>query len=114
MYSINKISKIKHIHPKILERMYLFILWLIGKKETHGYGLIKKLKEGGIASARASRLYPLLNSMLNEGLISQSEERVGKRIKKVYMLTSKGRNALKNGKKLFSGLVKEFLGEMIK
>lgn len=101
-------------HPKMLQKMYVFFLWLINRKKTHGYGLIKLLKEGGFSHAEPSRLYPLLNNMLNEKLISQSKESQGKRIRKVYVLTAKGKKKLKDGGKVFPPLLKEFLKEMIK
>ena len=100
--------------PAIMrKRMYLFILWLISKKQTHGYGLIKELRDGGFAAASAARLYPLLNMMLKDGLISQREEKQGRRVKKVYMLTAKGFATLKEGKKMFKGIMVKFLKEMI-
>lgn len=101
-------------NPEILKKLYLFILWLISKKKTHGYGLIKVLQGCGFRSSKASRLYPLLNTMLKEGLISQEEEAHGKRIRKIYALTATGRKKLEAGKKrFFSGLIREFLREMI-
>ena len=102
-----------NIHPEMLKRMHLFILWLINKKKVHGYGLIKLLKKEGM-QARASRLYPLLSTMLDDGFISQKEEKQGKRIRKIYALTAKGKNQLNHGKMFFSGLIAEFLKEMIK
>ena len=104
---------IKKAHGMMRRRMYLFILWLISKKRTHGYGLIKELKKGGFASASSGRLYPLLNMMLKDGLISLKEEKQGERVKKVYTLTAKGWNMLKEGKKMFKGIMVEFLKEMI-
>ncbi|HLD60158.1 MAG TPA: helix-turn-helix transcriptional regulator [Candidatus Bilamarchaeaceae archaeon] len=107
------LKNFKHVPSEMFKRMSLFVLWLISKRKVHGYELIKWLQSEGIP-ASASRLYPLLNQMLAEDLISQKEEKDGRRIKKIYRLTSKGKNKLKNGKNLFSGLFGEFLKEMIR
>ena len=103
----------RYIHPKVLEKLSLFMLWLISKNKTHGYELIKLANDGKFSSAKASKVYPLLNEMLEEGLISQTEKNEGKRIRKVYAITETGRRKIKDGKKLFSGALKEFLREMI-
>ncbi len=103
----------KKIPTHLLQKMHLFLLWLINKKQLHGYEMIKLLKKEGMKSASASRLYPLLNSMHEQKLILQKEKKQGARIRKVYALTQKGRKRLQEGKKLFTGLMKEFLKEMI-
>ena len=105
--------KIPSIPKHVLQKMHLFILWLISKRKMHGYEMIRLLKKEGMKSATPSRLYPLLNQMLREKLISQKYEKVGKRIRKIYALDSKGKDRLKKGRELFSGLMKEFLKEMI-
>jgi len=104
----------RYAHPLIAKKVYLFLLWLIKRKEMHGYEIIKVLKNDGMHLMCPSRLYPLLNSMLQEGLILQKEKRQGRRIKKVYMLTKKGERELAEGKDAFRGLVREFLEEMLK
>ncbi|MBS3068395.1 PadR family transcriptional regulator [Candidatus Micrarchaeota archaeon] len=97
----------------ILKKMYLFILWLISKRELHGYGMIKLLNKEGMKHATASRLYPLLNIMYKENLIFQKEKKQGKRVRKIYALTAKGKKKLSDGKKMFPPLMREFLKEMI-
>ena len=103
----------KKIPTHILQKMHLFLLWIINRKELHGYEMIKLFKKEGMKSASASRLYPLLNSLHEQGLILQKEKKQGARVRKVYALTKKGKKQLYEGKKLFSGLMKEFLKEMI-
>ena len=106
-------KNINSIPSHFLQKMYLFILWIISKKELHGYEMIKMLRKEDMKSANASRLYPLLNKMHSEGLIFQKEKKQGKRIRKIYALTVKGRKKLSEGKKLFPPLICEFLKEMI-
>jgi len=74
--------------------------------------IIKILKDEGIRVG-ANRLYPVLNAMLKDGVISQKEKRDGKRVRKVYVITLKGRKVLEGGKKLFRGIVGEFTREML-
>ncbi len=108
-------SKIKKLSPEHLNRIYLFLMWLIiRKKKTHGYALLQTLKESGFKSARASMLYPLLNQMLKQGLLSQKTETRGKRVRKLYSPAPKGRKLLLDGRRMFSGLFGEFVREMVK
>lgn len=97
--------------PIMRQRLNLFFLWLIEKKEAHGYQIIKMMREDGHAVS-ASRLYPILNGMLADGLITQKEKMDGKRVRKVYVLAPKGKKELANGKEMFNGLIGEFLKEM--
>jgi len=108
---ISKNVHITCIPPIMRQRLNLFFLWLIEKKEAHGYQIIKMMREDGHAVS-ASRLYPILNGMLADGLITQKEKMDGKRVRKVYVLAPKGKKELANGKEMFNGLIGEFLKEM--
>ena len=105
-------KKAKYAHPGINGGNCIFLLWLIRKHEVHGYQIIKLLKDEGIR-AGANRLYPVLNAMLKDGVISQKERRDGKRVRKVYIITLKGKKVLNCGKKLFRGIIGEFIREML-
>jgi len=105
-------SKTRYAHPEIKGGNCIFLLWLISKHEAHGYQIIKLLKDEGMRVG-ANRLYPVLKNMLKDGVISQKEKRDGKRVRKVYVITLKGRKALKEGKKLFRGIAGEFTKEML-
>lgn len=107
-------DRMKQMHPMIMKKAYLFLLWLIRKKEMHGYEIMKILEKDCVHAMGPSRLYPLLNGMLDDGLISQKEKKQGKRIKKVYVLTKKGERELVEGRSLFTGLVREFIIDMLK
>jgi DNA-binding PadR family transcriptional regulator len=106
-------GKMKYAHPDIRGGNCLFLLWLIKRQEVHGYQIIKILGEEGMRIG-AGRLYPVLNNMLSDGVISQKEKRDGKRVRKVYVITPKGRKVLKAGKRLFKGIAGEFIREMLK
>ncbi|MCX8175248.1 MAG: PadR family transcriptional regulator [Candidatus Micrarchaeota archaeon] len=100
-------------HPHLVRKMHLFLLWMISRGKMHGYEILKALKEDGQIPASAGRLYPILNDMMRQGLISQREEKSGKRVRKLYVLTRKGRKQLEEGKKGFRGLLRQFVLEMV-
>ncbi|MCX8196973.1 MAG: PadR family transcriptional regulator [Candidatus Micrarchaeota archaeon] len=107
------IKRVRTIHPEMTHKAYLFLLWLISKKRLHGYEMIKLLEKEGIGSMGASRLYPMLNQMLKRGWIRQVETKIGKRKRKAYEITSDGSKTLQEGKKLFRGILGEFIREML-
>lgn len=100
-------------NPEFIRKARTFLLWLINKKSVHGYEIIKLLRKEGHPHAYPARLYPLLKSMLDDLLISQKEVNVGLRVRKIYKLTQKGKRELKEGKKMFTGIFREFLREMV-
>jgi len=110
---VSNMSDIKCIHPDMMKKAYLFVLWMIKRKEMHGYEIIKQLEHEGHPPLGLNRIYPMLNHMLEEGLISQKERKTGKRVRKIYVITPMGRKMLLEEKKTFKGLVGEFLREML-
>jgi DNA-binding PadR family transcriptional regulator len=70
----------------------LALLSLVAEGPSHGYELMKKLQEraGGVYRASAGTIYPTLQQLEDEGLVS-SESQEGKR---VYRLTEAGRREL--------------------
>jgi DNA-binding PadR family transcriptional regulator len=71
----------------------LALLSLIAEGPKHGYELMRQLEErsGGIYNASAGTVYPTLQQLEDEGLIS-SDSKEGKR---VYAITSAGSEELK-------------------
>ncbi|MCI0504231.1 PadR family transcriptional regulator [Candidatus Micrarchaeota archaeon] len=107
---------------KAFERMAMrhmfsaFLLWYISKGRVHGYELIKRLeKEEGFRVTTPSQLYPMLKSLMKQGFVSQEREMRGKRARKVYRITAKGRVLLQDVKKCMrkNPLKLEFLREMV-
>lgn len=70
----------------------LALLSLLSERPCHGYELMKELeaRSGGAYRASAGTIYPTLQQMEDEGLVTSVEER-GKR---VYRLTEAGRGEL--------------------
>ncbi|MFH1520185.1 MAG: PadR family transcriptional regulator [Candidatus Micrarchaeota archaeon] len=104
------------MHKQMLKHMLLsFLLWLISKKPIHGYELIKKIEDdGGFRIVTASKLYPILKLLTNQGFIAQKKESQGQRVRKVYHITTKGSDILKHMKNCIckSKLKRAFLKEM--
>src|SRR5688500_941375 len=69
------------------------ILKLLSDEERmYGYELSQRVKEitDGKIVLKDGSLYPALQKMTSDGLLSFKEEHVGKRVRKYYYLTRKG------------------------
>ena len=74
--------------------LFTIILKLLSDRERmYGYEMSIQVKElsGGKILLRDGSLYPALQKMTSDGLLSFHEEVVGGRIRKYYFLTPKGR-----------------------
>lgn len=78
-----------------LQTIVLKILKDHGK--TYGYEItqrVKDLSEGSILLTEGA-LYPTLHRLEAEGLLKTEEVKIGKRVRKYYMLTSEGKLEVK-------------------
>ena len=77
----------------------MLVLFLLEKKDLYGYeltSLIKELSQGKLLITE-STLYPTLYKLLNNGYISDTEKKIGKRrIRVYYHLEDAGRDRLKD------------------
>jgi DNA-binding PadR family transcriptional regulator len=73
------------------------ILLALEKAPSHGYSLMQIIKDDtyGVWNPTASSLYPHLSSLTEKGLIEFTTEMEGKRERKVYNITQKGKRTLK-------------------
>ena len=73
-----------------------FVLELIGRREGHGYEIIRRLRaaSGGSLSAGEGTIYPLLGRFSRRGWLRERRGRRGRRGRRVYHLTALGRRAL--------------------
>ncbi len=78
--------KPRFFHPG---EVRLAVLSLLAEEAKHGYQLMKEMasRSGGLSSASAGSVYPILQQLEAEGLI-ESERQAGRR---VYRLTPAGR-----------------------
>jgi PadR family transcriptional regulator, regulatory protein PadR len=76
------------------------ILLCLQKREYYGYELIKAIKAAAELDISEGTIYPLLNRLKNEDLISSRwEEKDSGLPRKYYGITDKGRSALAEAKR---------------
>lgn len=99
----------------INKMMTAMVLWMVSKKESSGYDIVKLLKEDGIKHmGLASRVYPLLSRMEGMGLVKRKDASTGKRKSYSYTITKKGASMLKFvSQHMGTGLRGEFLRAML-
>lgn len=66
--------------------MTLVILALLKKEDMYGYQLVQQTQKasGGRIITQEGSLYPVLYKLLDQGLISDRKEQVGKRMTRIY------------------------------
>ncbi|MGB9960149.1 MAG: PadR family transcriptional regulator [Candidatus Bathyarchaeales archaeon] len=67
------------------------ILRLINTEPLWGYKIKKHIENISGVKLRHGALYPLLNKMEQEGFITSQKQKQGKRTRKVYTITQKGK-----------------------
>lgn len=73
----------------------LCVLALVAEEETYGYAVAQRLKSAGLGAVKGGTLYPVLNRLEQEGLLSSSwREGAGGPGRKVYAVTEAGRGLL--------------------
>jgi len=73
-----------------------FLLKVLDKKGTHGYALQSALTvaSNGLCKPSQGTIYPALKELEKGGYAKGNWEKVDNRRRKVYLLTTKGKNAL--------------------
>ncbi len=102
-------NKINEAMPGIFKgHLCYMILRALQKKPLHGYAIIKRIEliTGDIWKPTTGSVYPALEQMLGNGLISIKETTKKGRERKVYELTAKGMQELKERKKSVEKIVK--------
>ena len=85
----------------------LHILHHACHESIFGLGMIEELRRHGYRLS-AGTLYPLLHGMERKGLLSSTEQRRGRTVRRFYKATPAGRRALRAAK----ARVRELFGEM--
>jgi DNA-binding PadR family transcriptional regulator len=67
-----------------------YILTILYESPTHGYGIIQKFKRRVGKTLSPGLIYPFLEKLEEQGLITHQIKHVGEKEKKVYQLTSSG------------------------
>jgi len=107
------------VHTKMIKSIFeVYILWALSKKKMHGYELMKEMTRGQAVHVKMppATMYPVLNSLTRRGFLGYKKESTGKRKRKVYYTTMKGKAYILMAKKLFfqRGTRKKFFEEMLK
>ncbi|MFX1346545.1 MAG: PadR family transcriptional regulator [Promethearchaeota archaeon] len=99
MKNSEKIDEIADAIEQSMKKGHIstLILLALEKSPSHGYNLMQIIKDDtyGVWNPTASSLYPHLSSLTEKGLIEYTTEMEGKRERKVYEITQKGKETLK-------------------
>ena len=88
---------------KITNMLKFYALCLLATGPKHGYDLMKELEEKLGRKISSSNVYPFLNILRKNKLIKF--DKVGKRDKKTYYLTTEGKNFTKGMFNKFGDLI---------
>lgn len=88
---------------KINNMVKFYTLCLLAAEPKHGYELMKELEEKLERRISASNVYPFLNTLIKNKLIKFNK--VGKRDKKVYIMTHEGKAFTKDMFSKFGDLI---------
>ena len=91
---------VQHITKNLLD---IQILALINKEPAWGYKIKKQIEAFSGLKIRHGALYPLLRKLEHKGLITSQKQQQGKRTRKTYMLTEKGKTYIET----YYNLIKE-------
>ncbi|WP_421877184.1 PadR family transcriptional regulator [Marinoscillum sp.] len=72
----------------------VMVLKLLEENEKmYGYEISQRVKEltDGKILLKDGSLYPALHKLLNDGILGYEEQSIGKRVRKYYFLTKKGK-----------------------
>ena len=96
---INKIENIVDSFDNAMKKGFVsgLILFVLEKERGHGYKIAEEIDDltDHVFQPTVSTLYPLLKSLSEKGLIDCTEEDDSGRQKKIYEITSKGKETLK-------------------
>jgi len=93
---------VQHITKNLLD---IQILTIINKEPAWGYKIKKQVEAYSGLKIRHGALYPLLRRLEEKGLIKSQKQQQGKRTKKVYALTEKGKTYIQT----FSNILTEIV-----
>ena len=83
--------------PLITGQIDLLLLAVLAAEPAHGYAIIERLRErsGGTFDLPEGTVYPSLYRLESAGYLKSSTVKVSGRARRVYRLTSAGRDALR-------------------
>jgi PadR family transcriptional regulator, regulatory protein PadR len=73
----------------------LTVLAVVAGEETYGYAIAQRLQEAGLGTVKGGPLYPVLNRLEQDGLVTSSwREGAGGPGRKFFTVTPRGREHL--------------------
>jgi len=92
----------------------LFFIWRLSGRPRHAYSLIKDIRDVGFVQCKPSTIYALLSSMEKAGLVSSKVKMEGKRSRRLYSTTAKGKKVLRSVKRAhLKGVWREFVSDLL-
>ncbi len=88
---------------KVTNLVRFYTILLLAEKSKHGYELIKKVSESLRKKVSTGEIYPFLKQLKKYGYVKIRN--VGRREKKIYTLTSSGRNFVRRMLERFGSLI---------
>jgi PadR family transcriptional regulator PadR len=81
-----------------------YVLLVLHEGTTHGYGIIRKYHTRTGRTLSAGTLYPFLQKLEQQQIVTSEDKPVGKRPRREYCLTQKGRRAVNQLLKRFASI----------
>ncbi len=82
-----------------------YILTILYERPTHGYGIISKFRKRIGKEISPSLVYPFLKQLEQEGLVNHTAKPIGEKERKVFELTTEGRELCTRLFKRFANLI---------
>jgi PadR family transcriptional regulator PadR len=81
-----------------------YILLVLNERPIHGYGIISKYLRRTRRTLSAGTLYPFLQELEKQGLVTCEDKPVGKRPRRIYCFTRQGKKAVNQLLKRFASI----------
>jgi PadR family transcriptional regulator PadR len=89
------VNNTKEVQVKLMKGLLdLIVLQFLNTKPMHGYQVITRIRKSFGVYFGPSTIYPLLNNLEKKGYVESEWDMSNERPRKVYQLTTEGRNLL--------------------
>jgi PadR family transcriptional regulator PadR len=85
----------------------MLILRLLDEEDMYGYQIVQEInkRSEGMFTLKEGSLYPVLYRLIEDGLVSDRMEIVGKRLRKYYHIETKGKERLKEIRQEYNNII---------
>ncbi len=81
-----------------------YILLVLQEGPNHGYSIMSKYRQRTGKTLSAGTLYPFVQQLEEQGIVTSEDKPVGKRPRRIYCLTRQGRKAVNQLLKRFASI----------